>query len=272
MSGRWWRAYDRSRHNPKLLKLSDRNFRWWFNLVCVASEKGGVLPSHADLAAEFRVTGKVMTDVLDALIAAELLDHGDDGIRPHDWDTLQYASDSSSNRVKAFRKRRRNVTETPSESDTDTEKDSVAKATGGGPPPVDLTKLAFDAGVAVLTASGKSESSARGLVGKWRKQFGDEAVFAVLGECQRQSVTDPASWMEAALKARAEPRRKPWEKPEPGMPMSHNDAGQWRARVLGWTPGRFWNRGDWGPEPGEPGCRVPAPVLAEWQAGQGGNA
>lgn len=57
-----------------------------------------------------------------------------------------------------------------------------------------------------------------------------------------------------------------------GPPTSHNDTSQWRARVLGWTPGRFWNRGDWGPEPGEPGCRVPAPVLAEWQAGQGGNA
>ena len=149
---------------------------------------------------------------------------------------------------------------------------SEANASAAAAPPVDLTKLAFDAGVAVLTASGKSESSARGLVGKWRKQFGDEAVFAVLGECQRQSVTDPASWMEAALKARAEPRRKPWEKPEPGLPVSHNDTGQWRARVLGWAPGRFWNRGDWGPEPGEPGFRVPATVLAEWQAGQGGNA
>lgn len=148
MSGRWWRAYDRSRHNPKLLKLSDRHFRWWFNLVCAASEKGGVLPPHADLAAEFRVSGKVMTDILDALIAAELFDHDETGIRPHDWDELQYKSDSSSNRVKAFRKRQGNgacnVSETPSESETDTDTDKTGAKAPEEPRNEPRTKLPAD--------------------------------------------------------------------------------------------------------------------------------
>lgn len=119
MSGRWWRAYSRARHDAKLLKLTDKQFRWWFNLVCVASENGGTLPPHADLSAEFRVSGKTTTKMLDDLIAAGLFDHSDEGIRPHNWNTLQYVSDSSSNRVKQFRERHRNVSVTPSESETE---------------------------------------------------------------------------------------------------------------------------------------------------------
>lgn len=138
MSGRWWRAYGRARHDPKLLKLSDKQFRWWFSLVCVASDNDGALPSHADLAVEFRVSGKVMTDALDSLVAAGLFDHDETGIRPHNWNGLQYKSDVSNERVKRFRERQGNapcnVTETPSESETeaDTEQ-TVAKATERAP-------------------------------------------------------------------------------------------------------------------------------------------
>lgn len=128
MSGRWWRAYSRARHDPKLLKLSDRDFRWWFNFVCVAADSDGVMPSHADLAVEFRASGATVTKALDALVAAGLLDHDETGIHPHNWNGLQYKSDVSNERVKRFRERHRNdecnVTETPSESEADTEADT----------------------------------------------------------------------------------------------------------------------------------------------------
>lgn len=38
---------------------------------------------------------------------------------------------------------------------------------------------------------------------------------------------------------------------------------QWRVRVKGWKPGKWWNTGPWGPAPGQPGCRVPPHILAE---------
>lgn len=200
MSGRWWRAYGRARHDPKLLKLSDKHFRWWFNLVCVASDNDGILPPHADLAVEFRTSGKVITELLDALIAAGLLDHDETGIHPHNWNGLQYKSDVSNERVKRFRKRQRNVTETPSESEADTEqKDSVANATGADAP--DVKKLAFDAGVTILTKHGLKEPQARSLIGKWRKDNGDEAVLAAIGSCQRSNVSEPVSWITATFKA-----------------------------------------------------------------------
>lgn len=51
-----------------------------------------------------------------------------------------------------------------------------------------------------------------------------------------------------------------------GRPIpSREDDVQWRARVRSWRPGRFWNRGDWGPDPTEQGCRVPPAVLTEWR-------
>lgn len=53
--------------------------------------------------------------------------------------------------------------------------------------------------------------------------------------------------------------------PTAGLPMSRDDDSQWRARTRGWRPGRYWNRGDWGPDPTEPGCRAPPTVLSEWR-------
>lgn len=50
-----------------------------------------------------------------------------------------------------------------------------------------------------------------------------------------------------------------------GQTVNHDADSQWRARISGWRPGKMWLRGDWGPEPGEPGCRVPGPILAEWR-------
>lgn len=88
MSGRWWRAYTRARHDAKLLRLSDKLFRWWFNLLCVASDHDGRLPDHADLCAEFRVSAKAMTEILDALIEARLFDHDETGVRPHNWNEM----------------------------------------------------------------------------------------------------------------------------------------------------------------------------------------
>ena len=50
-----------------------------------------------------------------------------------------------------------------------------------------------------------------------------------------------------------------------GLPTSRDDDSQWRARTRGWRPGRYWNRGDWGPDPTEQGCRVPPAVLNDWR-------
>ncbi|MBS0521586.1 MAG: hypothetical protein JSR90_23020, partial [Proteobacteria bacterium] len=44
--------------------------------------------------------------------------------------------------------------------------------------------------------------------------------------------------------------------------------GQWRARLRGYRPGRFWLEGDWGPRPESGQSRVPPELLGEWLLGQ----
>lgn len=79
---------------------------------------------------------------------------------------------------------------------------SVAKATAADAPP-DLTKVAFDAGVKVLTEAGKSPSTARAIVGKWRGKHGDEAVIAAVAKAQRERATDPVAFCEGIFRASA---------------------------------------------------------------------
>lgn len=118
---RWFRLYDDTINNPKALKLSDKSFRIWIGILCIASKNGGALPSFDDMAIMLRVKQSKLQPELEKLIAAELIDHDDDGMRPHDWTERQYKSDVSTERVKRFRNGKRNVSETPPETEADTE-------------------------------------------------------------------------------------------------------------------------------------------------------
>lgn len=85
---------------------------------------------------------------------------------------------------------------------------SVAKATGADAP-IDPAKVAFDAGVKVLTEAGKSASAARSIVGKWRGQHGDEAVIAALGKAQREGAVDPVAFCEGVFRHSGKSGGKP---------------------------------------------------------------
>jgi hypothetical protein len=65
----------------------------------------------------------------------------------------------------------------------------------------DLTKAVFDTGLAILRHAVPTEQQARRLLGKWRQQFGDGVVLAVLSRCEVEGPTDPVSWMTASLQA-----------------------------------------------------------------------
>lgn len=67
----------------------------------------------------------------------------------------------------------------------------------------DPAKLAFDAGVAMLTKAGKSPGAARSLIGKWVKAHKAEAVIVALGRAQREGAVDPVAFIEGIFKASA---------------------------------------------------------------------
>jgi hypothetical protein len=51
---RWFRFEDDALNDPKLLRLSDRMFRIWIGLLCVASKHAGRLPPMEDIALMLR--------------------------------------------------------------------------------------------------------------------------------------------------------------------------------------------------------------------------
>jgi hypothetical protein len=262
MSGRWWRAYSRARHDPKLLKLTDKDFRWWFNFLCVASENGGRLPFVRDLAAEFRTTEHAISVALDRLRVVHGLfeiegEPGPDVVYvPHNWNVLQYVSDSSSNRVKQFRERQRNVSVTPSESETEAETErevAQPRSRTGSRLPEDW--MPSDEDRAFAEQHGKNPHA---IAPSFRDYW--HGVAGAKGRKADWSATWRNWVRREADSTKTPPKVNGFSKPDPqALPA----AEPWEQRMYGWTKsnGKFW-QSTWGPKPGENGCRVPASLLA----------
>lgn len=126
---RWWRAYDEAVDDPKLILLSDKAHRAWFNLMCIASLHGGVLPDIKIVAVKLRVSVQRAAASITELVQAGLFDLREDGkFEPHNWELRQFKSDvtdpTAAERMRNYRNRRRNsgVTVTvPREQNTETE-------------------------------------------------------------------------------------------------------------------------------------------------------
>ena len=125
---RWFRFYAEALDDPKVQKLEPSTFKHWVNLLCLAAKNDGVLPSQDDIAFALRIDEIACQSLLDRLLIAGLIDilkGGPNGSRiaPHGWNQRQYKSDVSTDRVKRYRERSRNVSVTPPETETDTETD-----------------------------------------------------------------------------------------------------------------------------------------------------
>lgn len=225
----WWRAYDEAVDDPKLILLSDKAHRAWFNLMCVASAYGGILPEIKIIAVKLRVTPQQASAIIAELVAAELVDRREaGGFEPHNWGGRQYQSDAdttASSRSKKYRDKKRNerdasrVTQRdanvdvtrdvthesrPPETDTDTETDiSEADASGADAP--DPRTLLFRDGVPTLSRlTGKTERACRTFIGLCLKEADDDAVIVlrIIEDAERNRVSDPSAWISGCLKGR----------------------------------------------------------------------
>lgn len=147
---RWFRFYSEVLNDHKVQSLSPENFRHWVNLLCIANECDGVLPSMSEIAFKLRMSEDDACNVTETLRNAELIDVTDDQeLFPHNWSVRQYKSDCSTERVRKHRKATRrakkdngnkalvdvtrnvslSVTETPpdTESEADTESETEAE-------------------------------------------------------------------------------------------------------------------------------------------------
>lgn len=105
---RWFRIYDDVLDDPKVQKLSGELFKTWMNLLCLASKGGGILPTIDDIAFRLRISAQDAQQRLDDLILLGLVDIRSDGKQePHNWPTRQMPSDSSKDRMRKLRAKKR---------------------------------------------------------------------------------------------------------------------------------------------------------------------
>lgn len=169
---RWFRMYDEVLDDPKVQRLPAPLFKAWVNLLCLASKSGGTLPPVADIAFALRVDDEQAQAWIADLCERGLIDAD----RPHNWDSRQFVSDNSTERVKRFRQKKAeeaktvscnadetfHVTPPDTESDTDTETESK----GGADAP---TPLALVPGGLVFT--GNVIRVDRRQFDQWRQSF-----------------------------------------------------------------------------------------------------
>lgn len=196
---RWFRMYDEILDDPKVQKLSAEDFRGWVNLLCLASKNDGRFPPIEDIAFALRETPDAVSTLLERLRSGGLIARRSGGPNgaydaPNNWNERQYKSDTSTERVKRFRKRQETLRETAPETDTETEY-SEDKSSGAKAP----AKPVFDLGISILAKAGCSAKEARSLVGKWRKARGETAVREAFEECMADEVSEPVAWLTRRL-------------------------------------------------------------------------
>lgn len=76
---------------------------------------------------------------------------------------------------------------------------SEANASGAKAPEFDPVKAMFDDGVKLLTGTGTNEKQARSLVGKWRRDHGDEATREAIQAAYDCGITQPCEWIPKRL-------------------------------------------------------------------------
>lgn len=125
----WLRMYHEARADKKLASLNDAQFRVWFNLLLYAGEQEvrGTVPMPDDelLALEVAVADTdLLHATLDRLVRLRILSPVDGGFAFCQWKKRQPNSDSSTERVRKHRERKRNGDETVTE--------TVTKRSGNG--------------------------------------------------------------------------------------------------------------------------------------------
>ena len=75
---------------------------------------------------------------------------------------------------------------------------SVSKDTGADAP-VDKVKVTFGTCLAYLVENGQDEKNARALLGRWRRDHGDEAVHLAVDQARVGAISDPVPYIQTCL-------------------------------------------------------------------------
>jgi len=207
---RWFRLYSEALNDPKVQRLDGDTFKFWVNVLCLASENDGRLPDLPDMAFALRMEQNACLTVVERLLNGGLIDRTNGGpngwhYAPHGWSKRQYKSDGSTERVKRFRERSKPVSETPPDTDTDTDY-TVPKGTDAIASP---DKVFWANAKAYLGGNNPGA-----LIGKWCRDYGKGDTKKALTVAQIEQAVDPVAFVERILrKAKRESEEHVYEGP-----------------------------------------------------------
>jgi len=259
---RWFRMYDDVINDPKVMKLPEAT-RWqWVAVLCAASKHGGKVPPAAELAFLLRMTDQRAASLIAELLRAGLLDKVDGGFAPHNWEGRQYKSDGSTERVKRFRERQRNVSsnDAPAVSETGPEAEAEQKqkqSRADTPRAVqsDLVEEALRADLREVLGSDIDLSR----TAEWIAKGYDPGMVREVVRDVRRRKPDVASlaYFDAALSERHAKRAE-----TPSERAGYAAVTDFDKVISMFVRTGVWSRYA-GPEPGMLGCRAPRELLAK---------
>ena len=183
-------------------------------------DRGGPLPDNERLLAGYlEISVRKLRPVLDALVEKGKIRRCPDGSLTNgraekelqdqaERRRLAVESGANGGRARAEKQKKSNENNDDRQgslkpASTYLERDtSVPKGTGGEPP-IDVVKLLFDEGVALLVATGSKPSSARSVIGKWKNAHTPARVLDAVREARERDIAQPVEWIGPYLARRA---------------------------------------------------------------------
>src|SRR6185503_13457025 len=135
MAKRWFRVHADGPasilDNDKIQALPAPLFKWLINLWAFACRNEAVLPPLEKIARKLHKSPATVQSAVSSLLQKRFIEEIDGCLVIHDWSDHQFESDSSTERVRKFRERQRNVSVTPRAS-ARSESESVSDSVGEG--------------------------------------------------------------------------------------------------------------------------------------------
>ena len=139
MANQWFRMYAEFATDPKVQMMSEANQRRFVMVLCLRCSNDHVTLQDEEVAFQLRISNDEWAQTKALFLSKGLINEDN---TPTAWDRRQFVSDSSAERVRKHREKKKqaakrvcNVTATAPEADTDTEADTeVHQAAAESPP------------------------------------------------------------------------------------------------------------------------------------------
>lgn len=224
LPARWFRMYAEFATDPKVQMLSETDQRRYVMLLCLRCGNGDTTLEDKEVAFQLRIGNEEWAKSKAVLRAKELID---DDNKPTAWEKRQYASDSSTERVRGWRnsqKQKVNVTVTPPE--TEREKRQSGETDADALPPLTLAQKV--AAELCLTGRGWIEaiSGAIEFCVKYENKTADQAVEFLIARAKedidRGAAPNTFWFQERKWRKPAAPKAQPKSMYEDGTELARD--------------------------------------------------